>query len=81
MRHKSCREEEPKTATHSLIISTSESGIRSCQLKAAREAVSVCLVPFLTQDESQRKPRDEDAPCNRLLDHRATLSLILSFDM
>ena len=30
VRHKSCREEEPETATHSLLmISTPESGIRS----------------------------------------------------
>ena len=33
VRHKSCREEEPETATHSLmLISTPESGIRSFQL-------------------------------------------------
>ena len=33
VRHKSCREEEPETATHSLLmISTPESGVRSVQL-------------------------------------------------
>ena len=39
-RHKSCREEEPERATHFLlIISSPESCIRSCQLKAVQEAV------------------------------------------
>ena len=43
-RHNSCREEEPETATHSLLmISTLESGIRNFQLKAVQEAVLIYL--------------------------------------
>ena len=43
--HKKCREEEPETVKHSLLmISTPKSGIRSCQLKAAQEAVLIYLV-------------------------------------
>ena len=46
MRHNSCREEEPETATHSLLkISMPESSTGSIQLCAAPEAVLIhCMV-------------------------------------
>ena len=44
VRHRSCREEEPETATHSLLmISSRESGIRSCQLKAQEALFGLSL--------------------------------------